>query len=583
MVTQLRGGADGAQTAGGRLRITLTRRLPITAWLPAYRAPWLRADALAGLTVMGLLLPEAMAYAQLAGAPPVAGLYATLAGLVLYAVFGTSRQIICSPTSTAAIMTAAAVASMGPHSAGQTIALVAGVALLTGIISVVAGVARLGFIASFISLPVASGYLFGLALIIIVRQVPKLLGIVVPSNRGFFGMLWRELTGLGRISGWTLLVSCVALALLFGLRRWRPHWPAALLALALGILAGFAFNHDSHGVALVGTIPAGLPTPHLPGLSFADIARLAPSAAGITVVVFAEALSGARTFATRHRYDIDPNQELIALGTANLGAGALGGMPVSGGVSGSALNDASGARTEVSSLLAAAVMLVTLLVLTPIFRDLPEAVLGAIVVRAVWGLLNVRELRRYGRARAIDLGLALVALLAVVGLGVLTGLGAAVALSLLVLIYRSSRPHAAVLGRVPGERTYTDLARHPENEQFPGLLIFRLDAQLFFANAGFAHDRLSALVTAAEPPPAVVLWDLEVTTDLDITSADMLRRTEQELRAGGTDLMFARVRDPVRDTFRRSGLLRIVGEDHVFLTVDDGVQHFLAGPDRRAD
>jgi len=584
MTTDVRpGGANGPRPGGRRLRGFLARRLPITTWLPVYHGTWFRGDAVAALTVIGLLLPEAMAYAQLAGAPPKAGLYATLAGLILYAVFGTSRQTVCSPTSTAAIMTAAAVASVGPRSPAETMALVAGVALLTGAISLIAGAARLGFIASFLSRPVVTGYLCGLALIIIVRQMPKLLGVVVTADGGFFHQLWNDFKSLGSVSAWTLVISCVALALLFGLRRLLPRLPAALLALGVGILAAVAFRLGSHGVALVGTIPAALPTPRLPQLSLADVLQLAPGAAGIAVVVFAEALSGARTFATRHRYDIDADQELIALGVANLGAGVVGGIAVSGGITGSALNDASGARSQLSSLLAAAVMLLTLLVLTPVFRHLPQAVLGAIVVRAVWGLIDLRELRRYARVRPIDLVLALAALFAVLGLGVLPGLGAAVGLSLLVLIYRSSRPHAAVLGRVPGERTYTDLARHPENEQFPGLLIFRLDAQLFFANAGFAHDRLSALVTAAEPPPRVVLWDLEVTTDLDITSADMLRRTEQELRAGGTDLMFARVRDPVRDMFRRSGLLRLVGEDQLFLTVDDGVQHFLAQRDDGTD
>jgi MFS superfamily sulfate permease-like transporter len=221
-------------------------------------------------------------------------------------------------------------------------------------------------------------------------------------------------------------------------------------------------------------------------------------------------------------------------------------------------------------------MLVTVVALTPVFRDLPQAVLGAIVVCAVASLMNARELRRYARVRLIDFGYALVALLSVLIFGIAVGLAIAVGLSLLVLIYRASRPHAAVLGRVPGERTYSDVDRHPENEQFPGLLIFRLDAQLFFANAGLSYDRLRGLVNAAEPPPRLLLWDLEVSTELDITSADMLRRLVRELRAGGCDVAFARVRDPVRDAFRRTGLLRLVGEDHVFLTVDDGVDFFLS-------
>ena len=303
--------------------------------------------------------------------------------------------------------------------------------------------------------------------------------------------------------------------------------------------------------------------------------RLLPSAAGIAIVVYAEALSGARTFAIRHSYEIDANQELVALGLANIGSGAFGGIVVSGGLSGSALSDSSGARSQLTGLIGAALMVVVLLLVTRVGHYLPEAILGAIVVRAVWGLIDLKALHRFAGVRAADVAPALAALVGVLLLGVLPGLGIAVGLSLAILIYRASRPHAAALGRVPNERTYSDLARHPENETLPGLLIFRLDGQLFFANAGFAVDRLNQLLSVIEPPPRVVIWNLESTTDMDVTAAESLIRLVHDLRDNGRDLVFARAGSAVLDVFARSGLLDLLGEDHLFLTVDGAVQDCL--------
>ena len=552
----------------------LHRLLPITAWAGGYQRRWLRYDTIAALTVIGLLLPECMAYAQIAGVPPQAGLYATLAALVVYAVFGTSRQLACSPTSTAAIMTAAVVAAHGAASPAQATALVAMVAVLVGLFSLVAGVARLGFISAFLSRPVVAGYVTGLALTIIARQVPKLLGLHVPSYSNFFRPVWSDLTHLNGTSLLTALASAVALILLFALRRWSKV-PAALTVLVLGIAAAAAFHLSAHGVAVVGTIPSGLPLPHLPDVHVSDALSLLPSAAGIAIVVYAEALSGARTFAVRHSYEIDSNQELIALGLANIGSGAFGGIVVSGGLSGSALSDTSGARTQLTGLIGAGVMVVAVFTVTRVGHDLPEAVLGAVVVRAVWGLIDVKALRRFASVRAVDAVPALAALVGVLALGVLPGLGIAVGLSLAVLIYRTSRPHAAVLGRVPHAKTYSDMARHPENETFPGLLLFRLDGQLFFANAGFAVDRLNALLSDLQPKPRVLIWNMESTTDLDVTAVETLLRLAHTLRDSGRDLVFARVGSLVLDVFRRSGLMELLGEDHFFLTVDEAVQDCL--------
>ena len=560
---------------GAAPRSTLRRWLPIAAWLPGYHRQWLRYDTIAALTVIGLLIPESMAYAQIAGVPPQAGLYATLAGLTIYALFGTSRQLACSPTSTAAIMAAAIVAAHGPRTPLQAAELVAMVAVLVGLFSLLAGVARFGFISEFLARPVIAGYVMGLALTIIVRQIPKLLGYDVPTYTDVFRTFWTELTHLSETSLTTAAVSACALVALFTLRRW-PVIPGALTVLVAGLIASVALDLGAHGVALVGAIPSGLPAPHLPDVHLADALGLLPSAAGIAIVVYAEALSGARTFAMRHGYEIDANQELVALGLANVGSGAFGGIVVSGGLSGSALNDTSGAKSQMAGLIGAGVMLVAVFSITRVLHNLPEAILGAVVVRAVWRLVDVRALRRIAGVRAIDAVPALAALVGVLTLGVLRGLAVAVGLSLFILLYRSSRPHAAVLGRVPDEPTYyTDIARHPENTAIPGLLIFRLDGQLYFANAGLAVDRLNELLNATEPTPRVVIWSLESTIDVDVTSADTLQRLVHNLRDSGRDIVFAHAGTPVIDVFRRSGLLDLLGEDHLFLTVDTAVRECL--------
>lgn len=573
---------SGARTQNSQLggdsrvapRARLHRRLPITAWAGDYHRRWLRDDAIAALTVIGLLVPESMAYAQIAGVPPQAGLYATLAGLVIYGLFGTSRQIACSPTSTAAIMTAAVVAAHGAASPAQALTLVAMVAVLVGLVSLAAGIARLGFMSEFLARPVVNGYVTGLALTIIASQVPKLLGLHVPPSSNFVRIVWQDITHLDETSAVTALVSVIALALLFAVRRW-PRIPGALTVLLFGIAAAATLHLGAHGVAMVGSIPSGLPAPQLPDVHAAEVLGLLPSAAGIAIVVYAEALSGARTFAVRHSYEVDANQELVALGLANIGSGVFGGIVVSGGLSGSALSDSSGARSQLTGLIGAAVMLVVLLLVTWVGHDLPEAILGAVVVRAVWGLIDLKALRRFAKVRAGDVVPALAALVGVLVLGVLPGLGIAVGLSLAILIYRASRPHAAVLGRVPNQRTYSDMARHPENETLPGLLIFRLDGQLFFANAGFVIDRLNQLLSAIQPPPRVVIWNLESTTDLDVTAAESLIRLVHDLHDSGRDLVFARAGSSVLDVFRRSGLLELLGEDHLYLTVDGAVQDCL--------
>ena len=552
----------------------LRRYLPFLAWLPHYQRGWARADLVAGLTVWAVLVPESVAYAQLAGVPPVAALSAAPGALLAYALVGSSRQAIVGGTSALAIMSAATVASLTAASGARYMSLTADLAVLTGTLALLFGVARLGFVASFLSRPVMSGFIFGLSLVVAVGQVPKLCGL--PGTSGtFFQKGWGVATHLSQTNGWTLLIAVVSLTLLFGLKRVVPAAPAALVAVLVGTLSVAVFGLRRVGVSVVGTIPAGLPHVGWPTLSGPEIVLLLPGALGIVLVGYAEHLGAIRVGPGKQRDEVDANQELIALGVANIGAGLLRGFVVGGSLSKTTVNEEAGARTELSGLVVAGLVVVTGLVLTPLFYDLPEATLGAIVIAAVWKLLDVGELRRFYRLSREGFILAVVALSGELATSVLGGLLIAVALSFVVLIYRASRPHVAILGRFPGELTYADLTLHPQNETFAGLVIVRLDAQLFFANDALLRDRLLAMAHGPEPV-RVLLLDLEATTLLDISSADTLAEIATELTADGIQFQLARVRDPVRAMLQRSGVATLIGEEHIYHTVDEGVRAYLA-------
>lgn len=403
--------------------------------------------------------------------------------------------------------------------------------------------------------------------------MPKLLGL--PRVEGdFFAKLWQVISHLGATNGWTLLLGAASLALLFLLGHFWPRIPASLVVVLAGILVVSLFHLEKAGVAIVGAIPAGLPLPTFPMLSLHTWLTTLPGAFGIALVIYAEHISAAQQLATKYHYDLDADQELIALGVSNLGAGFFRGFLGGGSLSRSMVNDAAGGRTQVSGLVASLLVIVTLLVLTPLFHNLPDAVLGAIIVHAIWGLLRVKELRRYARLRPLDLAPALVALFGVLIFDILPGLLLAVVLSLVILIYRTSRPQGSVLGRVPGTEVYRDTARHPENQTIPGLLIFRLDAPLFFANSALMRERVKTLVQSTAPHPQAVLLDFEASNDLDISSADMLTELSADLKAEGIELLLANVRGPVRDMLRRSQVLQRIGEKQLFPSLAEAVAAF---------
>ena len=436
------------------------------------------------------------------------------------------------------------------------------------------GIVRLGFISDFLSKSVVTGFVFGLALVIAIGQVPKLLGL--PSGQGdFFEQCYQLITSLSQIKPYTLVIGVSALVVIFLIKRFFPRLPSGLVALVLGILAVSIFHLDQYGVSIVGDIPTGLPTPGLPQVSLADLPYLAAGAIGIVFLAVGESLGGARSFASMHHYEINPDQELIALGAANISAGLFQGFTVDASLSSSATADEAGARTQLSSIVTAVLIIITLLVLAPLFHNLPNAVLGAIVIASVIGLMNVAELKRFYGSNRVDFILAMVAMFGVLTTDVLTGLMIAVFLSLLIILYRASRPYIAVLGKVPGQvATYGDISRHPENAQVPSLLIVRLDAPLYFLNANLARGQILDLVTTSQPRPTAILFDLGASADLDIASLDMLKNLVRELEEANVDVLLAQVRGRVRDRLRKAGVMAEIGENRVYLSVPAAVADF---------
>ena len=552
----------------------LAKFVPIVGWLPDYPREWLRPDLIAAITSWVVMVPIALAYAGLAGVPAELGLATAFAALAAYAVFGTSRHLKVTVSSTMAVMSAAVVTSVAAGDPFTTIALTAALALIVGITLVVGGFVKLGFIADFLSKPVVTGFVFGLAITMIVGQLPKILGVPSPT-----GSLPEEVAQLiAAIPGanpWTMLVGFGALAIILVLRLVSPRIPGPLIVLALGILAVPALDLDQRGVGVVGEIVTGLVMPSIPNVALTQLPFLAIGAAGMVFLAVGESIGAARAYGARHHYEIDQDQEMIALGTANLAAGLFGGFANDGSLSQTATSEAAGGRSQLSSLITAVLVLATLLFLAPLFRNLPDAVLGAIVIAAVIGLMDVAELRRYWAWRRTDFAIAIAALVGVVLTSVLAGMVFAVLLSVGFLLYRASRPYIATLGRISGYRaTFGDLSRHPDAEPIEGLVIIRLDAPLYFFNANVARTQILDLVERGGPDTAGVLIDVAATADLDVTTLDMLATLIGDLHARSIEVMLAQVKSSVRDRLQSSGVMDQLGADRVYLSIGSAVSDF---------
>jgi high affinity sulfate transporter 1 len=551
--------------------------------LRGYDRAWLRGDVIAGLTVWAVLVPEALAYATIAGVSPVVGLYAAPPALLLYAVFGSSRHLVVGPMAATAALSAAVVAEVATQGTDEFVAFTTALAIAVGVLALIAGLLRLGFLASFISEPVLKGFIIGLALTIIAGQLPKIFG-VEKTEGNFFEQIWGLLGELGNTNGWTLLVGLVSLAIVVGLKEALPVIPGSLVAVLLGILAVVLFGLDEHGVAIVGQIESGLPSLGLPDAQFEDYLSLNAGAVGVMLVGFAEGLGAAKTYAARNHYEIDPNRELIGLGAANVGAGLASGMVVNGSLSKTAVNGGAGAKSQISGLIVAALTVVTLLFLTGLFEELPEATLAAVVIAALIELVDYRSLMRlyrtytqrlgriYGVAARPDFIAAVAAMFGVLLFDTLPGLFIGIGVALVLLLYRASRPHVAVLGKVPGSADqYADVERHDENEQPSGVKVLRIEGGLFFANA----DTVRAVVrqhAAAEGTTAIVL-DGETMPFVDVTAAKMLVELAEDLERDGVQLYVAREIGQVRDVLSSADDAKHL--TRVYPTVETAVQAAL--------
>jgi SulP family sulfate permease len=555
------------------LAAVAARYLPILSWLPAYDRANVRVDAIAGVVSWGVMVPVAMAYAGLAGMPPETGLVTAFVALAAYAVFGTSRHLKVTTSSSVAILSASVVgAIISSRDPASYVALSAGLALTVGIILVVAGAARLGFLSQFLAASVVTGFVIGLAVTITIGQLPDLLGIPTVN-----GTTFERLVG---IAGEVLVITTPATAILgigslvmiLLLKRLVPRIPGPLVALVLGIGISTALGLPARGVEVVGEIATGLPTPSIPAFPLGDLVFLVTGAFGIVFLALAESIGAARSFGTRHGYQIDPDQELVALGASNVASGLFGGFAVDASLSQSATGESAGARTQVSSLFAAALILATSIVLAPLFRNLPTAILAAIVIASVIGLVDLGELRRYYAWKRTDFLLAITAMVGVVSTTALTGMAIAVALSLLAILYQASRPYIAVLGRIPGSPpVFADAGRHPTAEPVEGFLVLRPNVPLTFVNADVAKDQVVALVRGQSPSPRAVILDIGATADLDVATTDMLTALSTELAARSVEFRLAQVRGSVRDRMHRTGLDLLITEERWFLSDEAAV------------
>jgi SulP family sulfate permease len=527
----------------------LRRYLPALAWLPAYQRAWRRRDLLAGITITALLVPEGMAYAELAGVSPEAAFYAAPPALLMYALFGSSRRLVVVVSSTQAVFSAATVSALAPEGTLQFVTLTSALALTAGVMAIVAGLLRLGRIAQFFSASVLTGFVSGLALVILIGQVPKVLGI-----EGVSGDFFEQLAGIVRelpdLDVPTTVVGVIAILGMVALERIDERIPAPLVALVGGIVASVALGLDEHGVEVVGQLPAGLAGPRLPDVQLGDIALLLSGAAGLTLLNFAEAYGPARELGREHGEEVDPNQELIGLGAANAGAGLFQGFPIGASLSKTAAAAHAGMQTQLAGVIAAILVVAVALFLTPLFEPLPEAILGAIVIVAVSSMFKAAELQRLWRVGRADFGLALIALAGVLVLDVLPGLLIAVVVSLAVVVWRASSAGLSRLA-LDGDAV-VELEEAPGAIPVQGVLVLRLDGPLFFANA----DTLLANVLGAGSDGGrihALVLDLEATVELDVPGADTIDTLGRELGGMGIELHLSRVHPETLAVLERTG------------------------------
>ncbi len=556
----------------------------VRRWLPGlkvlqeYRGEWLRQDIVAGLVLTAVLVPVGMAYAEAAGLPPITGLYATLIPLTAYALFGPSRILVLGPDSSLAGIIAAVVLPLAAGDPARAIALAGMLAIFTGLICIAAGILKFGFITDLLSKPVRYGYVNGIALTVMVGQLPKLFGFsidatgLIPEIRAFVDGVRNGLTNQT-----ALLIGVASLAVILGCKRFLPRVPGVLVAVVGATAAVGVFDLAARaGLSVVGVLPQGLPPFAIPSVTPADIGTLLVGAVGIAIVAFADTSVLSRTFALRGGYQVNPNQELVALGTANVASGLFQGFAISSSSSRTPVAAEAGAKTQLTGLVGAGAIVVLLVAFPGLVQNLPSAALAAVVIAAALSLIEIPGVRALYDLRRSEFVLSIVCFLGVALAGVIPGIFIAVSVALLSFIKRAWRPYDAVLGRIDGVDGYHDVSRHPEARRVPGLVLFRWDAPLFFANAGIFQDHVESALRESPTPVRWVVVTAEPITDVDPTAADTVRELLDSLASAGIRLCFAEMKGPVKDQLKRYGLFAEIGPDYFFPTIGAAVRHYVA-------
>lgn len=550
----------------------ITDMIPSIGWIKGYSNTDLRGDLSAGLTVGVMLIPQGMAYAMIAGLPPIYGLYASTIPLIIYAMFGTSRHLAVGPVAMVSLLTAAGVGAIASVGTEEYLMLAFILAFLVGAIQLAAGVFRLGFLVNFLSHPVISGFTSAAALIIGLSQLKHLLGINLPRSHHVHEIVMSAIERITEINLLTFGIGLGGIVLIIGLKRINKMIPGALVAVVAGILVVRLFNLQDHGVAIVGTIPEGIPGLALPRLNQGDLLSLLPTALTIALVGLMESIAVAKAIEQKYKtYKVIPNKELIALGLSNLGASVFQGYPVTGGFSRTAVNEQAGARTGLASVISAVLIVITLLFLTPLFYFLPNAILASVIMVAVFGLIDFKEPMYLIRANKFDLGVLLVTFIATLTLGIELGIGVGVILSLLIVVFRSTAPHIAILGNVPGTRFYRNKERFEDIIERPDLLIIRFDAALYFANVNYFKASIDELVETRKENIKGIILDASSINSIDSTGVHALKDLASECKTNGLKFYVTGVRGPVRDAMQRGSLTRVVGNENLFMHVFEAV------------
>lgn len=555
--------------------MNLKRLLPILDWLPQYKKAYLKGDISAGLTVGIMLIPQGMAYAYIAGLPPVYGLYAALVPQIIYAFLGTSRQLAVGPVAMDSLLVASGVSLIAATGSTEYITLAVLLAFMMGALQLLFGILRLGFLVNFLSRPVISGFTSAAALIIGLNQLKHLLGVELPRSNQVHELLYNAILKIPEIHWATFAIGLGGIVVIKLVKKYKKSIPAALVVVVLSILVVYFFRLDALGVKIVQKVPGGLPVPAIPSFDFDKISTLFPIALTLALIAFMEAISVAKAVQAKHKdYEIDPNQELIALGASNLIGSFFKSYPGTGGFSRTAVNDQGGAKTGVAALISAALVALTLLFLTPLFYYLPKAVLASIIMVAVFGLIDFKYPKVLWQTKKDEFLMLVVTFVTTLTIGIREGIFAGVALSVLVMVYQTTRPHVAVLGAFRNSNEYRNIERYDNLVVRDDVLVLRYDASLYFANSNHFRDTVRTGVQKGQGKLKLVVINAESIDTVDSSAAQMIKELFEELRTQSIGLNFTGVKGPVRDYFTKSEVFDLIGKDKFFLDVQTAIDNF---------